>query len=150
MGFPGQMKDGQMPIDVKYRPYLTGGEITTIIQALQKDLTNPKHLPIIGYLNTFYLKAKYGTIKPSLQTTGSPSTNLRNNLGIDDISTASTSVPISTAESAATTPVELYQKWSVGNDILTPDELKIVQQYRWQNDLMSPTEEVTYLASMGM
>lgn len=150
MGSPGQMKDGQMPIDSKYRPYLTGTEITTIIAALQKDLTNPKHLPIIGYLNTFYIKAKYGTIKPSLQTTGSPNVALRNNLGIDDLSTAGTSVPISTAESVNCTPAELYAKWSAGNDILTPEELKIVQQYRWSNDMMTAAEEVQYLNSMGM
>ena len=69
------------------------------------------------------------------QYTAAPS--LESRLGMDD-SPAIPSIP----------PAELYELWKVSPAKLLPKQIAAVQQYRYENSLMTPAEETAYVDSI--
>lgn len=113
----------------KYRPYFTLPELKEILDAC-KFSGSPKLIPSIKYLETYILGINSGlrqpnhTLKPSLGDMIS---------GKQDSSY--TGRPISTL-------MILYS--DSGYSGMTLPEISATQEYRFDNDLMSPEEELHY------
>ncbi len=114
-----------------FRPYFTPAELAEVIRCLK---TAPTTSPtLLRYLESFSLKITHGVMQP--QYTAAPS--LESRLGMDDSPTVP-SIP----------PAELYELWKVSPAKLLPKQIAAVQQYRYENSLMSPQEETAYVDSI--
>lgn len=120
----------------KYRPYFSADELQELILSL-KETPNPRRLQLIQYLESFRLKIEHGVI--SAQMTLQPSMIDRLELyasgGTDAIAVA--------AE-------KLYNQWKLSPASLTPSQINDVLQYRWENSLMTPTEQESYEQANGL
>jgi hypothetical protein len=108
----------------KYRPYFSQAELEEIIRCVKLCTTS---LPLLQYLQSFQLKIQNETLVPqySLKPT------LEQKLGIS----SSPNKP---------NPEFLYEKWSNDPTTLTPSQVLIVQQYRWEMGLMTSQEAADY------
>ena len=89
---------------------------------------------MLRYLESFSLKITHGVLSP--QVTLQPS--LSEKLGMEE----STSYP-------AKEPITiLYERWKQNPQPITPPEMQRIQQYRWENDLMSAEEAAAYEESI--
>jgi len=118
----------------KYRPYFTLPELEVISIGL-KTVT-PVHVDLIRYLDKYISDIKSGlrqenhTLLPSMeQKLGF--TEPKNDLGYS-------------IESL----IQTYN--SSGFTLLNPAQIVLVQEYRYENDLMSSQEEIEYEKSMGI
>lgn len=112
----------------KYRPYFTRDELLEIISTL-KSHPSPRRLQICQYLEGFLLKMEHGVIKAA----HTPLPTQEEKLGFAPI-------PVShdlTGEAA-------YQKWLLNPVKATPKEIEEAMDWRYRNNLMSPTEEAEY------
>lgn len=120
----------------KYRPYFSADELQELILSL-KESPNPRRLQLIQYLESFRLKIEHGVI--SAQMTLAPSMIDRLELaasgGTDAMSVASE---------------KLYNQWKLAPATLTPSQISDVLQYRWENSLMTPTEQDQYEQANGL
>lgn len=118
----------------KYRPYFTLEELELINSELKRGGMYSFN-GIIRYLDTYILGIKSGlrkenhTLKPTMS----------DSLGF--------SKPESTDQPDF---VELYKQWKINPSTLTITDLEFIQIYRYENNLMSPIEERTYEASLGV
>ncbi len=118
----------------KFRPYFTGPELDYIISCL-KSSSNP-NIPLIQYLEGFKLKIDHGIVSASLLL----KPTIEQKLGLDEETNHRQVI-------AETTARNLYDIWSMNPDArakMTPKQLQMIQEYRYTNDLMSPTEENEY------
>lgn len=123
-----------MPLPQKFRPYFSPAELQEIIRCLKTAPTTSPSL--LRYLESFNLKITHETIQP--QYTSKPS--LEDRLGVS----SSQSSP----SSQQPTKEELYEAWKISPTSLLPKQIAIVQQYRYENSLMSPDEETAYVDSL--
>jgi hypothetical protein len=127
------------PPKTKYRPYLTPTELDIIIDALKTVGSNP-HL--IHYLAGFKGKIELGLNVPNLTLTPRPSVMER--LGLDSPmdELAKITIRVLSREDA-------YTKWTQNPASCTPKEIEQASVYRFENDLMTPEEEIEYLSRVG-
>lgn len=111
---------------IKFRPSLTLPEIQTILQFLPPAAI---HNPLRRKLEVFTLKAQHGITNPSHVAIGQQSIESR--LGL-------------TEDARIDTLLAVYQ---TNPSILSRDQLTRVQFHRFQNDMMTPEEELAYLNS---
>lgn len=120
----------------KYRPYFTLSELEHITQCVKSN--NPLNLSLIQYLDKYILDIKSGhrqenhTLKPTISES----------LGFTRPESPNDSINPELL-------LQIYHRDS-GFKSLSIREIKILQKYRYENDLMSPEEESTYLASEGV
>ena len=120
----------------KYRPYFTSSEFREIIRCVKSSSTN---LTLIRYLESFALKIDHGTI--SSQLTTRPTLSIEQKLGI---AMAHTPTPVHTTHNIPS----LHDRWVNDPASVTPGELSIIHQFRYENDLMTSEEESMYEASL--
>mgnify|MGYP000290530684 CR=1 FL=1 len=109
----------------KFRPYFTAPELSEIIRCVKASSTNTT---LLRYLETFAMKIDRGILEPQLNL----APTLEQKLGMSPSGTPDYN------------PAELYNIWTKNPEYLTPPQLAIVHQYRWENDKMSADEEIAY------
>ncbi len=114
----------------KFRPYFTPAQLAEIIRCCKLASSD---IALLSYLESFNLKITRDVISPALQTKPS----LESRLGL----ASSTSMP-------EYSPAELHSIWLRDPNFLTPKQLILVQQYRWENELMTPEEARSYEDSL--
>ena len=119
----------------QYRPYLTLPQLQAINQALQSGASAIQNQGLIRYISRIIREAEEGTREAN--NVLAPSLEAR--LGLDDPST-DPSFRFSSAD--------LYTQWR-NNIPLTPAQIQAALNYAYQNDLLTPTEEIEYEKSMG-
>ena len=124
----------------KYRSYLTFAQLHYFLQLAEADdrsETEALRLRSIKDLKLFIAKNDLGAVTPSYIATGRPT--LASRLGLE-------------SDTSVETPEErrklAYDLWCRNPMLVSPDELKLVTLYRYENDLMSPAEETEYEASL--
>lgn len=124
-----------MSLNEKFRPYFTASELLTVIAALKSHTPYPAQL--VRYLETFAIKIERGVVIPA--HTVQPS--IEQKLGLAAPDNPPTSVNLSVL-------VTNYEMFPADRHKLTPRQLEAVQQYRFENDRMSPQEERDYVSSL--
>lgn len=122
----------------KYRPYFTLPELNHILESL-KNRTEPS-VGLISYLERYISDIKAGYRVENLTT--SPSLAQRLDL-----------VPRAPSDLDSANPEQLLQIYHRdGNTFksLSIREIKILQEYRYSNDMMTPEEESIYQESQGV
>lgn len=118
----------------KYRPVLTQDQILHILSLCRKDMSDAS-INLISVIAPFEYKIRNQAIKPAYNPTGRES--------LADMMGLSPTPPIpSIKQSHSNDPKALYAVWL--NDPtfpFTPSDLKIIKEYRYVNDLMTPEEE---------
>jgi hypothetical protein len=112
----------------KYRPYFSQEELEEVIRCVKLRTTS---LPLLQYLQSFQLKIQNETLTPQYQL----KPTLEQKLGIS----SSPSKP---------NAAFLHKKWTNDPSSLTPSQILIVQQYRWEMGLMTPEEADSYEANL--
>jgi hypothetical protein len=119
----------------KYRPYFTLQELKKIQEAISN--ASVSDLTLAGIYNYLYkyisdiehgLRKENHTLQPSIEE----------KLGFSESS-----------QSPQSNPETLYNRWKL-NQIVSPAELAIIQQYMYENDLMTPEQERDYEKSIGL
>lgn len=121
----------------KYRPVLTGSQILHLLSLCKKELSD-ESLSCISILAPFEFKLRNGSISPAYSA--SPRLALADSLGFSEPSVALSKDHIS--------PAWLYEEWRTNPGGLNLDQLRVVKQYRYENDLMTPDEEQSYETSL--
>jgi hypothetical protein len=121
----------------KFRPYFTASELEEVIRCVKAGSTN---MTLLIYLESFNLKIKHSVIAPA----HIPAPSIEYRLGLESSSPSDT-LSATINQSLINT---LHSKFITVPDSLTPSELAIVHKYRYENDLMSPTEEAGYEQSI--
>jgi len=98
--------------------------------------TEPIKNKTIKELKLFLVKNDLGAVKP--QYTPSPRVTVSDKLGFDD----------SSAMSKEEQRAAAYELWMTNPHLCTPEEVKQAEIYRYENDLMSPDEEVAFEEKM--
>lgn len=119
-----------MPLPQKFRPYFSPSELQEIIRCMKTAPTTS--IPLLRYLESFSLKITHGTIQP--QYTAMPSIDDRLGLPSNHVIEPS--------------PQELYIAWTLDPTKITPTQMSLVNQYRYENSLMDPSEESAYVDSL--
>lgn len=114
----------------KFRPYFTTAELTELIRCVKTSSTNQS---LLAYLEAFAMKIDRGLLQSQISV--QPSIEQR--LGL-----------VQSIISTAPTPIELYQRWKTNPINLTPPQLAIIHQYRWENGFMDDEESARFEASM--
>jgi len=117
------------PNNQKFRPYFTPSELAEVIRCLKAAPTTS--MPLLRYLESFSLKITHGILSP--QVTLQPSTEEK--LGFAQ-------------QAIQQSAQELWQEWLISPDKMTPPQMARIQQYRWENDMMDPTEVAAYEESI--
>ncbi len=114
----------------KFRPYFTHAQLSEIIRCCKLASSD---LALLTYLESFSLKINHGIIDPaiSLKPTLESRLGLATNTGPEPYS-----------------PAELYNIWKANPEYIRPADLIKVQQYRWENELMTPEEARHYEDSL--
>ena len=115
----------------QYRPYLSHPAIKEIIRCLETAPTTS--LPLLTYLRQYEFKISQEFLQP--QHTLAPS--LTERLG--------ESIPQASPKKS---PADLFRQWQENPSSILPSDFPIVQQYRWENSLMTPSESAQYEASL--
>jgi len=85
-------------------------------------------IPLLRYLESFSLKITHGIMQPQL--TLSPT--MEDRLGL--------AVPTTPQQS----PQELFALWCTNPERITPPQMEIINQYRYENSMMDPVQESEY------
>jgi hypothetical protein len=113
----------------KFRPYFTASELTEVIRCLKTGSANKA---LIRYLETFAIKIEHGvmaaniTLKPTIAE----------KLGMADRLPGTRTLQEQRADA--------YTKWSQDPSKCTSQEIARCLMYRYENDLMSESEEREY------
>lgn len=126
----------------KYRPYFTIPELETISTHLRLG-SNPPH-NLIRYVDKFISDAKEGYRKES--HTLNPRPTLEESLGFK-----LPSLDLESSPSSHEIPIEqLMAKYKIFGFLdMSSSQIKRVQQYRYENDMMSPEEEIVWETNNG-
>jgi hypothetical protein len=122
----------------KYRPYFTLQELKKIQEAISNASVSDLTLAgIYNYLYKYISDIEHGLRKENhvLQP------SIEEKLGFSE--------PNQSNPPAIGTPEQLYNRWKL-NQLMSPAELTIIQQYMYENDLMSPEQERDYEKSIGL
>lgn len=122
----------------KFRPYFSTDELRTLIAAL-KEKPTPERTALIRYLEHYSLKIDSGLFQPAI--TLKPSLEDQLELG--------NTVTESLARKSSKR-LQAFLKWQKDHSSCTPAELTLVQEYRYENDLMSAEEESSYEEALGL
>lgn len=122
----------------KYRPYFTLPELTEIITCLKSNPT-PKRMTLVRYLEKFCWEITHSVREEAY--TSNPRQTLAQKLGLEDTAIEEPTIPQITGEAA-------YQKQLINPLHCTPNEIALAMEYRYTNNLMSPTEEFEYENSL--
>jgi hypothetical protein len=114
----------------KYRPYFTLAELTILRDSLQSAA--PTQSGLLRYLSRFIRDITDGLREPN--HVGEPT--LEETLGFSSI--------VSVVQES---PKNLYEAW-INNIPLTPAQITLMNQYRYENDLMSTEEEEQFVAQL--
>lgn len=125
----------------KYRPYFSTEELSLVISVLKQHST-PQSLALSRYLETFNIKISSGLIQSQL--TLAPT--MEDKLGFTDTQNAD----IANANRLPSLRLAAFLKWQRDPSSVTILELSRVMEYRYENDLMSPAEEESYLDSLDI
>lgn len=125
----------------KYRPYFTLPELETISAHLRLG-SNPPH-NLIRYIDKFISDAKEGYRKES--HTLNPRPTLEESLGFKLPSLDLESSP-SPQDSIEALMEQFKVSWFRG---MSSSQIMRVQQYRYENDMMSPEEEIVWETNNG-
>jgi hypothetical protein len=117
----------------KYRPYFTLAELQTIKHSL--ITSSPSNLPLIRYLDSYITDIERGNRSPN--HTNLPS--LEQKLGLS----------IETENPIRETPARCYEMWA-NNVPISPAQLQAANQYRYENNLMTPDEESAWEIRNGV
>ena len=120
----------------KFRPYLTAQELDEIILALKSSNGN-RHL--IYSLESFRDKIYLGITKPQITT----APTLAEKLELEPRLSSS-----AVTKDLATLKLHAYNKWLDNPAKCTIQELDRAMLYRFENDMLTPEEEASYIASM--
>jgi hypothetical protein len=119
----------------KYRPALTEDALRELYSDCREGETKE-------YLRQYLIKIGAGITNASYALTSTPrSKSVEDSLGFSSHSPSSTESFIPSQEYKES----LYQKYQDDPMQLTSSELEIVQTFRFENDLMSASEEQLYL-----
>jgi len=116
----------------KFRPYLTITQLNYFLDLMQSDdraATENLRKNTTQELKLFLLKHEYGGVTPAFVSTGRKS--IADKLGLD------LADPLQAREAA-------YATWTANPQLCTAEEIKMAQLYRYENNLMSPSEEAEY------
>ncbi len=116
----------------KYRPCLTGDQISHILALCKKDLSQ-QSLLVISVLAPFQAKIDFSGVAPAYSANARRS--LEDSLGMNN--TGDSSTPIERRKIA-------YEKWCQNPDSCSMDELERANTYRRDNNLMTPEEEAQF------
>jgi|LauGreDrversion4_2_1035121.scaffolds.fasta_scaffold869448_2 hypothetical protein len=114
----------------KYRPTLTAQEIAYMIErcdADARDETAGLSVALGSKLKIFAMKMQLGIVSSAYVS--APKQSLTDKLGFD------------TPESKR---LAAFEKHSKLPSLCTPEEIKLAQTYRYENNLMTPQEEADY------
>ena len=127
----------------KYRPYFTLPELETISAHLRLG-SNPPH-NLIRYVDKFISDAREGYRKES--HTLNPRPTLEESLGFK-----LPSLDLESSPSSHEIPIEtLMEQYKVsGFSGMSSAQILRVQQYRYENDMMSPDEEPIWETNNGV
>ena len=120
----------------KFRPYLTAAQLHYFLDLMAAD--NRAATELIKKntekeIKLFMAKMELGGVTPALVSTGRQSMADRLGLDLTD--------PMQAREAA-------YATWSANPKLWSPEEIRLAQLYRYENNLMSPTEEAEYEQSI--
>lgn len=115
---------------LKYRPVLTSNQISHLISLCKKDLSNDS-LSVIAVLAPFKTKIENHGIMPAYVIQNKPS--LLESLGFENDNNFSN---LSREESTQ----KAYDRWLQNPDSCNVDELTMVQEHRYLNELMTSEE----------
>jgi hypothetical protein len=119
----------------KYRPYFTIPEMEIISSHLKQGSPDPGKLNLIRYFDKFLSDAKAGLRIPN--HTLMPSLAQRMELE---------------SPPPESDPRKLYQSWiDCGENfyVFTGEQIRLIQQHRYENDMMTPTEESQFEQEQG-
>lgn len=128
----------------KFRPYFTLSELRALAHYTKTARTSEQYpappLDLIRYLDRYILDIEQGLRKESM--TLAPT--MLDRLGLSD-------TPAGAGQSgqSALDSKTLFAAWQA-NATLSVREIIAVQQYRYENDLMSPTEESAHEKANGI
>ena len=119
----------------KYRPYFSIPELECILSHLKTGEPSQEKLGLIRYLDRFLLDCQRGYRKES--HTLMPT--LAQKMELESLPPESD-------------PKKLYQSWLDCNQkfyVFTGDQIRLIQQYRYENDIMTPAEESQFEKENG-
>lgn len=118
----------------KYRPVLTMPQIRFVMLAIEKyPAKDTFQEELLSYLELFVAKQKAGFLRSSYSV--APRQSIEDKLGLG-------------ADSKEEKMLAAFSKHEqLGAFICTKQELALVAEYRYLNDLMSPEEETEYEAT---
>ena len=132
------MSKSQNISQTKYRPVLTEDQISHIIELCKTNHSELSH-SILSTLSAFEYKIKYKSITPAYTI---DSVDLNSDI-LSESSTSPTLISYSQQDK-----LNIYEKWKLTPESLTPTEFKILQEYLYESDLMTPGEEQDYENSL--
>ena len=126
----------------KYRPVLTEDQISHIIHLCKTNPSKQSNL-ILSTLVPFEYKIKYGAITPAYTIDSVDPIDSDS----DIISKSSTSRSVGYSKQDK---LNIYEKWKLLDfqESLNSTEFKILQEYLYESDLMTPGEEQDYENSL--
>lgn len=128
-----------MPAPPKFRPYFTSAELSEVISALKSNPT-PTRMPLIRYLEGFAIEIERGIRDANYKPTPTKRQAFIESLELED----------SSSKLDKLYPYEIYNRWLANPNLSSPAELAIIQQYRYECDLMSIDEEAEYESANGL
>jgi hypothetical protein len=123
-----------MALIPKYRPVVTEQELAYIIERCEADTreeTTGISVALSSKLKVFAMKMQLGI--SSAAYVSSPRESLASKLGLED-------TPVTPERKR----LAAFDKWSSLPSLCTPEEIKLAQTYRYENNLMTPQEESDY------
>lgn len=130
----------QSPSNQKFRPYLTLSQIQRILQYL-KSTPQSEDGDLIATLETLVWKAGQGLQKPAYET----APPWAQKLGLQ-------SAPPKTY--SLRDKLNMYAHWQAHrnnpNAVFSKEQLAVIEEYRYTNNLMTPEEESAYSENLLM
>ena len=118
----------------KFRPYFSPEELKEVISALKESPT-PARIELIKYLEHYSLKISHGIMSPAISLAPS----MADQLELSDTSTQTNPARLSSLR------LQAFLKWEKSPSSCSPKELLMANEYRFENDLMSPEESEAYI-----
>lgn len=122
----------------KFRPYFSPEELKLIISSL-KEKPTPERIALSRYLEHYSLKIDSGLFQPAITLKPSLEEQL-------ELSPEHKPNPAR----ASSLRLQAFLKWEKNPSACTPKELLLVNEYRYENNLMSPEEETAWEIHIGI
>jgi len=134
----------------KYRPVLTSQQITHILSLCKSNLSD-ESVSVIASLSVFEHKIRNEVITPAYIS--APKPNLFDSMGLNPLAEIPSIRSKESKENRELRKSALYSVWSKSEnqslrDEMTIEDLRLIQEYRYENNLMSKEEETQFEASM--